>query len=149
MPSLHHLWIRSGRPIICPLFSPCSLFSFPCFLSCSSLSTSAASFSWYLTSPLNFVSLYWPKMLSSYGYVLLPLKSIVCMGSWTYCRNFGKHRKPYSAVAPDSSGLLSADSLPGNVGNTSHVLVHLTSQGLHKISAIIVSILQVRKLRHR
>lgn len=77
-------------------------------------------------------------MLCSHDYVLFLLeKNIVCMGSWTYCRNFGKaHRND-----DDSYGLLNTCSLPGNVESTSHVFIHLTPQEPHGIGTIIISIL--------
>lgn len=144
-----HAWsspsLNSGQPIICPLLSHCFPFSLLCFLFYP-LSTSATCFFWYLTNPPNSVSLYWPKMLCSHDYMLFFLKNCVCVSSWTYCRNFRKCRKTH---INDSYSLLRACSLPGNVKSTSHVFIHLIVQEPDGTGTIIISILQVKILKHR
>ena len=72
--SIPDLWPAHYVSLPFQLFSSLSL---PCVLSCPSVSTSAASFSWYLKNPPNSVSLYWPQMRCSHGYVLCLLR-ILC-----------------------------------------------------------------------
>lgn len=129
-----HAWpspsLNSGRPIICPLLCSCFPFSLPCVLSCP-VSSSAASFSWYLTNPPNSFSLYWPKMQCSHGYVLHLLKiSYAWVIELTADMGENTEKHIIMIVMMIAMVLLSTGSLPGSVQGISCVFIHFI---LHEI----------------
>lgn len=94
MPGPPHPWVPASPlsvPSFLTVFLSASLVFFP------ALSVYISHLLFLVSNQSsNSISLHWPKRLCSPGNVLFLLKNVVCMGSWTYCRNFTRCRKAHN-----------------------------------------------------